>query len=461
MQSLSTLRRAIEDAPTNMRLWLLLGQTLVSQGSLPEARQAFERALELAPADPEARLGVAQVLFRQGNLSEAAVRTQGILQGNADFAPGHLLMSRIYLAENDPAKATEHYAAARAASKSLTDGQLEGELNRQGHRPSPVDRNDIEERPRLPVGFSSDTDEPEWLSQTDCELASREGPSVEQDEFDFVEEDDPGFSIDDFERPKGSFADVAGLDDVKQELLMRLVLPYEHKDLFRAYGKKPGGGVLLYGPPGCGKSMVCRALAGETKAAFYSLRLHQILEMYIGCSEKNLNSLFQLARENAPSVIFIDELDALAGHRSDGKPHPARSVVNQLLIELDGHDGSNEGVLIIAATSSISNVDTAFLRPGRFDRRILVPLPNGATRAEILRMQARNRPCASLDYDVLAGMLESYSGADIAQVFDVAAEDCLRSAMLKREIVPITMETLRHAIQRVEPSVKGSRPKTE
>ena len=460
MQSLSTLRRAIEDAPTNVRLWLLFGQTLLSQGDLTEARQAFERALELAPAEPEARLGVAQVLFRQGNLSEAAVRTQGILQGNSNFAPGHLLMSRIYLAENDPAKATEHYTAARALSKSLADGQLEGELNRQGHRPA-ADRIDPDDRPRLPAGYSTEPDDTEWPGQIDCELASREGPSIEQDEFDFVEDEDLGFNIDEFERPKGSFADVAGLDDVKQELLMRLVYPYQYMDLFRAYGKKPGGGVLLYGPPGCGKSMVCRALAGETKAAFYSLRLHQILEMYIGCSEKNLNSLFQMARENAPSIIFIDELDALAGHRGEAKQHPARSVVNQLLMELDGHDGSNEGVLIIAATSAITNVDPAFLRPGRFDRRILVPLPEDTARAEILRMQARNRPVATLDFDALAKMLENYSGADIAQVFEAAADDALRLAMRKKEIVPITMDTMRQAMERVEPSVQGLRPKPE
>jgi SpoVK/Ycf46/Vps4 family AAA+-type ATPase len=456
MQSLSTLRRAIEDAPTNVRLWLLFGQTLISRGDLAEARTAFERALELAPADPEARLGVAQVLFHQGNLSEAAVRTQCILKTDSTFAPGHLLMSRIYLAENDPAKAREHYSAARSISRELSDAQLEGELLR--HRQQrPADRGDTEDRPRLAAGFSVDADEFEWPDQIDCELANREGPTIEQDEFDFVEDEDLGFNIDDFERPKGSFADVAGLEDVKHELLMRLVYPYEYTDLFRAYGKKAGGGVLLYGPPGCGKSLVCRALAGETKAAFYSLRLHQVLEMYIGCSEKNLNSLFQLARENAPSIIFIDELDALAGHRGESKQHPARSVVNQLLIELDGHDGSNEGVLIIAATSAIGNVDSAFLRPGRFDRRILVPLPCAASRAQILRMQARNRPVSELDYDRLATMLQDYSGADIAQVFEVAAEDALRIAMRKKEIVPITMETMKIAIQKVEPSAKSWR----
>jgi SpoVK/Ycf46/Vps4 family AAA+-type ATPase len=183
--------------------------------------------------------------------------------------------------------------------------------------------------------------------------------------------------------------------------------------------------------------------------------------MYIGCSEKNLNSLFQMARENAPSIIFIDELDALAGHRGEAKQHPARSVVNQLLMELDGHDGSNEGVLIIAATSAIANVDPAFLRPGRFDRRILVPLPEDTARAEILRMQARNRPVATLDYDALAKMLENYSGADIAQVFEAAADDALRLAMRKKEIVPITMETMRQAMERVEPSVQGLRPRSE
>jgi len=449
MQSISTLRRAIESAPTNVRLWLLYGQTLSSGGQWTEARSAFERAAELAPGNPEARLGVAQVLFRQGQLSEAAVRTQGILQGDRNFAPAHILMSKIYLAENDRAKASEHYTAARLIDRALTDAQLEGELVRQPPpRPERADRDD---RPRLVAGMAGDADESDPTESLDCELAGREIPLVEQDEFDFVDDEDLGFNIDEFERPKGSFADVAGLDDVKQELLMRLVYPYEYAELFQAYGKRAGGGVLLYGPPGCGKSLVCRALAGETKAAFYSLRLHQILEMYIGCSEKNLNGLFQLARENAPSVIFIDELDALAGHRGETR-NPAHAVVNQLLIELDGHDGANEGVLVIAATSAIGNVDPAFLRPGRFDRRILVPPPCQAARTEILRLQARSRPVAGLDYETLASRLEHYTGAEIAQVFEVASDDALRLAMRKKEIVPITTEGLLRAIERVSPS---------
>ncbi len=452
MQSLSTLRRAIESAPTNVRLWLLYGQTLASRGELVEARRAFERAIELAPADCEARLGVAQVLFREGHLSEAEVRTQCILQTDRNFAPGHLLLSRIYFAENDMAKASEHYAAARAINRCISDGQLERGLARPKSGPARAERPDADERPRLFAGFGTEGEDFEMPEQLDCELVSRERPSIEQDEFDFVDEDDLGFNIDEFERPKGSFADVAGLEDVKQELLMRLVYPYDYVDLFRAYGKKAGGGVLLYGPPGCGKSLVCRALAGETKAAFYSLRLHQILEMYIGCSEKNLHGLFQLARENAPSVIFIDELDALACHRGESRNHPAHALVNQLLIELDGHDGSNEGVLIIAATSAIGNVDPAFLRPGRFDRRIFVPLPGPEDRAQILQMQARNRPVGPLDFNSLAVLLENYTGADIAQVFEVAADDALRIAMRKKEIVPITMDFLRFAIQRVQPS---------
>lgn len=462
MQSLSTLRQAIEDAPTNVRLWLLFGQTLVSQGELSEARRAFNQALQLAPTDLEARLGIAQVLYREGNLSEAAVRAQCILKTDATFAPAHLLMSRIYLAENDAVKANEHYVTARSISKELADGQLEREILRHGRsRPPGGERGDADDRLRLAAGFSMDAEDFEWAEQAENELAGRETHSIGQDDFDLFEEDDLGFNIDEFERPKGSFADVAGLEDVKQELLMRLVYPYQYTDLFRAYGKKAGGGVLLYGPPGCGKSLVCRSLAGETKAAFYSLRLHQVLEMYIGCSEKNLNSLFQMARENAPSIIFIDELDALAGHRGETKQNPARSVVNQLLIELDGHDGSNEGVLIIAATSAIANVDSAFLRPGRFDRRILVPLPCLASRAAILRMQARNRPVSGLDYEQLSTMLEDYSGADIAQVFEVAAEDAIRIAMRKKQIEPITMETMEAAIKKVEPSARYWRPRNE
>tara|TARA_R110002096_G_scaffold13623_7_gene48025 strand:- start:3631 stop:5043 length:1413 start_codon:yes stop_codon:yes gene_type:complete len=453
MHDLPTLKKALQDAPDNVRLWLLYGQTCISDKIFDEARAAFEQALALDPSEPEALLGVANVLFQQGKLSEAEVRGQAIARQHVGFAPVHLLLTRVYLAEEDLIKAVEHYDIARGISKLVSDKELEAELAFRGHS---IGRNTLgDDRPRLVANAgweSEDFDFNLGNDPFDDDLPGLSGSGLEQEEFDFVD-DEEIFNFDEFERPQGSFADVAGLDDVKDELLMKLVYPYQYQDLFMTYGKKAGGGVLLYGPPGCGKSLVCRALAGETEASFYTVKLHQILEMYIGCSEKNLNSVFQMARENAPSVIFIDELDALGADRGELKQSAARTVVNQFLMELDGYDGANEGVLVIAATSAIWSIDPAFLRPGRFDRRILVPPPDDASRQKILKMQAQNRPVGELDYQKLSAKMDDYSGADIAQVFELAIEDALRLAMKKHEIVPLNTEMLLEAIDRVQPSI--------
>lgn len=450
MQNLTTLRKALRESPQSLRLWLLYGQSCLSGNDLEEARKAFEKAEALAPGNPEALLGIASVLFQKGRLSEAAVRTQSILQQHYHFAPAHLLLSRILLAENEREKAEDHYSTAKMLSKSVKDRDLEREFVHQHHRRSPLSNSSVDFN-----GLSSD---PDWDLSDKLDFSLLSG--LEEGECESCEEpaaladgEEEEFDIDEYERPKGCFEDVAGMEEVKEELRMKLIYPYEHPDLFRTYGKKAGGGIVLHGPPGCGKSLVCRAIAGETDATFFSLRLHQILEMYIGCSEKNLHSLFEAAREKAPSIIFIDELDALGADRAEMKQSLSRTVVNQLLMELDGLDGENEGVLVIAATSALWNVDPAFLRPGRFDRRIFVPPPSLEDRKKILQMQAANRPVTNLDFPRLAEQLEEYSGADIAQVFDVATEEALRHAIRTQEVVPLTTRTLEAAIRKVTPSI--------
>ncbi len=455
MHEQTTLERALSECPDNVRLWLLYGQSCVHANALRKARKAYEKALFLAPEEPEAQLGIARVLFLKGKLSEAAVRVQGILASNPAFAPGYLLLARILVEESDLPGAIENYEMAKNLSKSICDRELEEELAAHHSVPDlsvevPLGGESMAfAGSYLEGGDDADLDIPDAF---DDELAQLEGASIEQEEFPFVEEEDLGF-IDEFERPRGKFADVAGLDEVKDELLMKLVHPYEYQDLFRTYAKKAGGGILLYGPPGCGKSLVCRALAGETDAAFYTLKLHDILEMYTGCSEKNLHALFQTARQNAPAVIFIDELDALGGDRADMRQNSARPIVNQFLMELDGYDGANEGVLVIGATSAIWNVDAAFLRPGRFDRRILVPAPDEEARTKIFGLEGRKRPAEALDYSLLAAKTPDFSGADIAQVFDVATDDALRMAMKIKKMIPLTMEMLLSAVDRIEPTL--------
>ena len=131
------------------------------------------------------------------------------------------------------------------------------------------------------------------------------------------------------ERPRIKFEDVGGCEDIKEEIRMKILYPMKNPDLFKAYGKTVGGGVLLYGPPGCGKTLISRATAGEIDANFVSIGIHQILDMYIGNSEKNLHGLFEMARDNAPTILFFDEVDALAADRTDMRKQAGRTLINQ------------------------------------------------------------------------------------------------------------------------------------
>ncbi|MCL4105696.1 UNVERIFIED_CONTAM: hypothetical protein GTU68_023763 [Idotea baltica] len=260
--------------------------------------------------------------------------------------------------------------------------------------------------------------------------------------------------IDFVQEAKEDFTNVGGMEKVKEDIRMKILYPMENKDLFAAYGKKAGGGVLLYGPPGCGKTLISRATAGEIKAKFMSVGLHQILDMWIGKSEEKLHQIFELARRNAPSVLFFDEVDALAADRKDMRTSSGRTLINQFLAELDGQKDQNDGVLVLGATNAPWHLDSAFLRPGRFDRLIFVPPPDEPARAEILKIMGEGKPLAGFDPAALAKRLKDFSGADIKAVFDQSIEAALTEAMKSGKIIPVTQRQLVKTTKTVKPSTK-------
>jgi SpoVK/Ycf46/Vps4 family AAA+-type ATPase len=167
---------------------------------------------------------------------------------------------------------------------------------------------------------------------------------------------------------KITFKEVGGLQELKKEASMKIVQPFKNPELFKRFKKSAGGGILLYGAPGCGKSYFARAIAGECEASFYNIGIDQILDMYVGNSEKNIKALFQTARKNRPAVIFIDEIDALGRKRELLKHTNLTSTINAYLAQMDGVESDNENILVIGATNAPWDVDSAFRRPGRFDR---------------------------------------------------------------------------------------------
>ena len=222
-----------------------------------------------------------------------------------------------------------------------------------------------------------------------------------------------------------------------------------------AFNKSLRGGLLLYGPPGCGKTFIARATAGELSARFISVGINDVLDMYIGQSERNLHEVFATARRKAPCVLFFDELDALGQKRSLTRHQAwARSLAAQLLTELDGIGSDNQGVFVLGATNHPWDVDSALRRPGRFDRVLLVLPPDQPARQAILEFHLRGRPLApGLDVPALARRTDGYSGADLAHLVEAAAERAMMDSMERGEVRPIDATDFKEVLGEVRPSV--------
>ncbi|MDG2125206.1 MAG: AAA family ATPase, partial [Verrucomicrobiales bacterium] len=434
--NLESLREALKHSPENVPLLLLYGQGCLDEWSMEEARVAYERVLAVEPVNTDAKLGVARVLFLVGKTSEAVIRAEQLVVESPGCARGLVLLSRLYLAEGNKELATETYGRALSIDPNSRDDALAQDLGQGGEGSGDNGRGE-EKRALRDSGAGWEVEDDEGEDEF--------GESIFMD--DAGEDAEPGAKqkekyLSERERPKIKFEDVGGMGDLKEQIRMKILYPLENPDLFKAYGKKMGGGVLLYGPPGCGKTLISRATAGEIKASFFPIGIHEVLDSYIGESEKNLARIFQMARDNAPSVLFFDEVDALAADRRDMRGSLARNVINQFLEEMDNGEDANEGVLVLGATNAPWHIDPAFRRPGRFDRTIFVPPPDEVARRSIVDIMAKGKPVAGLDAGLLAKKTRGFSGADIKLVFDMATEAALEKAMKQGRVVPIETKGL-------------------
>jgi AAA+ superfamily predicted ATPase len=386
---------------------------------------ALRQAVSSAPEQAEFRVALAEALIGAGDARGAIVELGEALRLEPGSAQARELMLAALgggvSAKTDPAQASST-PAAPAASPAKGDAGFDWSA-------AEAELGDLAPPPRFTA-------------------PSAKAPVA----ADGAHEDPLGVPAHDVERPALTLEDVGGLADVKDRLQVAFLAPMRNPELRKLYGKSLRGGLLLYGPPGCGKTFIARAVAGEIGASFVSVGISEVLDIWIGASERNLSELFELARRQAPCVLFFDEVDALGQRRSQTHNSTMRTVVNQFLAELDSVGSDNEGVFVLGATNAPWDVDPALRRPGRFDRTVLVLPPDEAARAEILRYHLRDRPIAGIDLESLVSRTDGFSGADLAHLCESATEVALMDAVRSGEVRLMGMPDFEAALRDVRPS---------
>src|SRR6201996_2456283 len=399
---------------------------------------SLRKAVEAMPDDVPLRVHLASLLMQAGQRDEAIRHVGAVLQRDPGNAEALALLQTPAApangsppADSGPAAPAPQVPQAASAPPPAEDGPPPA-----GPRPG---------RDQAPADF-------DW-TQAESELSDVLPPMFVGSEETAADGASAPAEAYDAERSTLKLADVAGMSQVKQRLEAAFLAPMRNPDLRKLYGKSLRGGLLLYGPPGCGKTFIARAVAGELGARFMAVSFADIIDMFVGQSERNIHELFEIARRNAPCVLFLDEVDAIGQKRSQLRNTPMRSAVNQLLLELDDISGNNEGVCLRASTNHPWDVDSALRRPGRFDRTLLVLPPDAAAREGVFRYHLKDRPVAGIDLARLARQTDGYSGADIAHICETAAERALMDSVRRGEPRMIGTPDLEAAIGEVKPSL--------
>jgi transitional endoplasmic reticulum ATPase len=419
--TLAGLRAAFATSPDNMPLLMLMLKMHLENGAAGEAYAVIrDRTPESLP-HPGARRLAADVA-RAANEPEAALRFVA-----GESAEDQMARAQLLLKLARPAEALVAYRRAVAENSALEDLDFLRTLDDAARAEAPGATSNV-----VPLRVD--------------ERRSRDGKDDEPEPLQRLAR----------EVERITFADVGGLDEVKAEIHRRIILPFQKPSMFQRFRKRIGGGILVYGPPGCGKTLLARATAGECGAHFLNVSVTDVLSKWHGESEHNLKAIFDKARAEAPTVLFFDELEALAGRRGQAHSSDATARIASLFLsELDGFAQGNKGVLVLGATNLPWTIDTAFRRPGRFDRVFFVPPPDRAGRAAILAALLRERPAAGdLDIAGLAAATSWFSGADLRELIETAADEAIDQSMREGRESPITGAMLRRAMRTVKPTTQ-------
>lgn len=407
---IDSLLAALESSPENQALRTLVAKACLDSPDIEPLRRALSIAGPSLFEDGALRDSALARLLDSGDAAAMATVSAG------DTASWLLSQARMALQAGFREKAREAYTRAIALNPALEDNALAAEI------------------------------EGRVISLTTARRAVTSVSNDNTDSSDIVR----------LLQPQGSrqtFADVGGLEEVKQQIRRRIITPFLKPSLFERFKRNAGGGILMYGPPGCGKTLLARATAGECGARFYNVAINDVLDMYIGESERKLHELFDQARRTTPSVLFFDEIEALGGKRQHSREATSAKLASQFLTELDGFAQENKGVLILGATNVPWAVDPAFRRPGRFDRVLFVPPPDDAARRSILKLQLEGRPAAAtIDIAELARVTPGFSGADLRHLVETGIDEAIEASIREGREAPLTMEHLHVALKETKPT---------
>ena len=431
-QTLRLLEKALQVSPED---WETRAHVV---GSYLAARQGA-RAAEVLRGAPQIPATEAALLLKarvelEVAPSDAIVTLEGILARNKACAEAYLIFAKVYRQRGLREEARRKYGAANLLDESLVDPELAAWIDGQNHPdPAPAQT----PPPALPAA-------PRVPAMIPAQEQGGEGPvELPPDLLAGLETDD--------EASRLTFHDIGGMEPVIERIRMNIIYPFKNPEVFRKFNKRPGGGILMYGPPGCGKTHLARATAGECGAKFISVAITDILSRWLGESERHLHDIFEVARRDAPAVLFFDEIDAIGVSRSDAGPTMS-TIVNVLLTEMDGIKASNENLMVLAATNSPWRVDNALRRPGRFDRVLFIPPPDAKAREAILNIHLRGLPVKSPDVAKLAARTDKFSGADLRAVVERASEKAIYEEMRTGRSTELTQTLLLDAVKETKPS---------
>lgn len=424
---LNALREAVKLAPENEGLLQHYIRTLISVVRHAEAEEFLVQWLAEGRQSHQVQLLLAEVFFHQGKNSHALAIVETLCSPPRSHAPALVLQARLQFRAGKVEQAVLSYREAVERDPRLADPEFASLL---GIR-VPAAGGESE----CPGGETA-----EDLIEGRIRIADPSaGAPMERLRL---------------EKPSIRFDQVGGMEQVKEQVRIRIIYPVTHSRIFASYGKQAGGGILMYGPPGCGKTLIARAIAGEVDSHFLAVGINDVLDMWLGNSERNLHLIFEEARRHRPCVLFFDEVDALGASRADLRQNSGRHLVNQFLSELDGVQSSNEGILVLGATNAPWHIDGAFRRPGRFDRVIFVPPPDERAREEILEIILRDRPAAGVDRRKVSVKTAEYSGADLRALVDAAVETRIAEAIRTGHPRPLATADLLAAMKAVRPTTK-------